>query len=232
MFLVGEEENSRCPSFSPLLLFISKGHELKAYGISYFQLRSWSHAVRAAIGQIFENNFCQSVQKHWRERGREKKKGNSKAFCVTRKHKKRRKFKTILFWYEEVAGRWMEKKNVLMLNYLWKKLSRKLFQCTEKSFPCFFYSYFFCFFNFVPQQSLNFSFYVSFCEINCIKIQAMSQSSSKSILAEILCVLFTLTSSFVSDWKKKLVFSRTNEIKTYGLVQHLILGILRDLILQ
>ena len=41
MFLVAEEENSRCPRFNPLLLFnpsllfICKGHGLKAHGISY-----------------------------------------------------------------------------------------------------------------------------------------------------------------------------------------------------
>ena len=35
MFLVVEEEDSRCSSFNPLLLFISKGHGLKAHGISY-----------------------------------------------------------------------------------------------------------------------------------------------------------------------------------------------------
>ena len=33
-----------------------------------------SFALKAAIGQSFENNFCQSVQKHWREGEREKKK--------------------------------------------------------------------------------------------------------------------------------------------------------------
>ena len=36
MFLVAEEENSRCSHFNPPLLFISIGHELKEHGISYF----------------------------------------------------------------------------------------------------------------------------------------------------------------------------------------------------
>ena len=42
MFLVAEKENSRCSRFSPSLLFnppllvISKGHRLKANGISYY----------------------------------------------------------------------------------------------------------------------------------------------------------------------------------------------------
>ena len=35
MFLVVEEENSRCYRFNPPLLFISRGHGLKAHGISY-----------------------------------------------------------------------------------------------------------------------------------------------------------------------------------------------------
>ena len=64
MFLVDEEENSRCSRFNPRLLFISKGHELKAHDICHF--RSWSQAFIAAIGQ-FENNFCQSVQNRGRE---------------------------------------------------------------------------------------------------------------------------------------------------------------------
>ena len=38
MFLVTEKENSRCLSsgFNPPLLFISKGHGLKAHSISYY----------------------------------------------------------------------------------------------------------------------------------------------------------------------------------------------------
>ena len=36
MFLVVEGENSRCYRFNPPLLFISRGHGLKAHGISYF----------------------------------------------------------------------------------------------------------------------------------------------------------------------------------------------------
>ena len=38
-------------------------HGLKAHGISYKYLRSWSHTLKVAIGEKFENNFCQSVQK-------------------------------------------------------------------------------------------------------------------------------------------------------------------------
>ena len=62
------------------------------------------------------------------------------------------------------------------------------------------------------------------------KIQTISL-----VLAEILCVLFTLMSSFASNWKKNvpaswIFFSRTNEVKSYGLAQHLILRMLRDLI--
>ena len=45
----------------------------------------------------------------------------------------------------------------------------------------------------------KFSFYVSLCEINCIKIQTVSLILNVTILAEILCDLFTLTLSFASD---------------------------------
>ena len=38
-------------------------HGLKAHGISYKYLRSWSHTLKVAIEEKFENNFCQSVQK-------------------------------------------------------------------------------------------------------------------------------------------------------------------------
>ena len=34
MFLVAEEEDSRCCCFSPKLLFISKGHGLRAHSIA------------------------------------------------------------------------------------------------------------------------------------------------------------------------------------------------------
>ena len=36
MFLIAEEENSRCSRFNLPLLFISKEHRLKAHGISYY----------------------------------------------------------------------------------------------------------------------------------------------------------------------------------------------------
>ena len=35
MFLIAEEQNSRCSHFNPPLLFISKGHGLKAQDIYY-----------------------------------------------------------------------------------------------------------------------------------------------------------------------------------------------------
>ena len=35
MFLVAEKEDYRCSRFNPPLLFISKGHDLKAHAISY-----------------------------------------------------------------------------------------------------------------------------------------------------------------------------------------------------
>ena len=71
MFLADEEENSRYSRFSPRLLFISKGHELKAHGIYHF--RSWSQALIAAIEQ-FENNFCQSKSADENEKEKREKK--------------------------------------------------------------------------------------------------------------------------------------------------------------
>ena len=48
----------------------------------------------------------------------------------------------------------------------------------------------------------NISFYVPFFQLNCIKIQTMSLVLHLSeISAMILCDLFTLTSSFASDFK-------------------------------
>ena len=40
--------------------------------------------LKATIGQIFENNFCQLVQKHWREREKEEKQevGDNLSVCV------------------------------------------------------------------------------------------------------------------------------------------------------
>ena len=35
IFLIAEKENPRCSHFNPPLLFISKGHGLKAQNISY-----------------------------------------------------------------------------------------------------------------------------------------------------------------------------------------------------
>ena len=67
-----------------------------------------------------------------------------------------------------------------------------VFQCTEKSFPCYF-------FQLCSTANSKFSFYVSLCEINCIKIQTISLVLNLSILVEILCILFALTSSFASD---------------------------------
>ena len=100
-------------------------------------------------------------------------------------------------------------KNLLILYYLWKNLSKfsneqkKVFHAADSKF----------------------SFNVSLCKINCFKIQTINLVS-KSILAEVLCVLFTLTSSFDSDWKKtssqlNVFFSRASEIKICGLVQQL-----------
>ena len=51
---------------------ISKQHGLKAHGISFYYFRSWSNVLKAAIGQVLENNFCRSVSNPI-EKGKNKK---------------------------------------------------------------------------------------------------------------------------------------------------------------
>ena len=80
------------------------------------------------------------------------------------------------------------------------------------------------FFQLYPTANHTFSFYVLLREINCITIQAISLVLNVSILAEILRVLLSLTSSFASDWKISSnhlnFFSiRANKTKTCGPVQ-------------
>ena len=62
-FLVVEEHNSTCPTFNPSLLFISKGHGLKAHDISFLKMQHWSHAPKAEVEEKYINNFWHSVQK-------------------------------------------------------------------------------------------------------------------------------------------------------------------------
>ena len=108
-------------------------------------------------------------------------------FCL-----KRQKFKTILIWRNR--KKMNRNKNLLMIYYLWKKLP-KFSSALKKVFHAF--SFQLC-----STANSKFSFYVSFSKIYCTKIQTMSQVLHLSILGEILSVLFTLTSSFASDWKK------------------------------
>ena len=77
-------------------------------------------------------------------------------------------------------------------NILFMEKDFQVFQYTEKNFPC-------VFFQLCSTANFKFSFYVSLYETNCIKIQTISLVLNLSILEEILCVLFTLTSLFASD---------------------------------
>ena len=70
MFLVVEEKDSRCFRLNSPLLFIPKGHGLKAYGMS--QLRSCSHALKVAIGEKTSKTVLE----------RRKKKANAKLFAL------------------------------------------------------------------------------------------------------------------------------------------------------
>ena len=75
-------------------------------------------------------------------------------------------------------------KNLLILYYLLKKLS-KFSDAQKKVFHAF--SFQLC-----SRANSKFSFYISLCEINCIKIQTMSLVLNMSILAGILYLLLTL----------------------------------------
>ena len=104
-------------------------------------------------------------------------------FCLeswSRYHynKKHRKLKIIWTW----------RRSKKMNRNKWKKLS-KFSNAHKKVFHAFF-------FNIVPQQILSFLFIVHFVKSSLVL--------SLSILAEILCVLLTLTLSFASDWNKNM----------------------------
>ena len=117
---------------------------------------------------------------------------------------------------------------MLVLYYLWKKFSK--FSHLEKKV---FYAFSF---QLCSTANPKFSF-VSLCEINCIKIQTMSLVSKSIYFSrDSLCFIYfdviirqRLKKS--SSWLNFFV-SCVNEIKTCSLVQQLILGMLRDLILQ
>ena len=51
-------------------------------------VRYWSHVFTATTDGTHVSNFCRSVQKRYREKERERKKDNCKAFCVTRERNK------------------------------------------------------------------------------------------------------------------------------------------------
>ena len=146
-------------------------------------------------------------------------------FCLEKRaryhyNKKRRKFKTVFICRSS--------RKLLILYYLWKKFF-KFSNAQKKVFHAFT-------FRLCSTANSKFSFYISLYEINCIRIRTMNLVLNLSILAEILCVLFTVSHNLQRLKKKfklvKLFFSHTNEIKSCSLVQQLILGILKDLFLQ
>ena len=88
-----------------------------------------------------------------------------------------KKFKTIL-----ILGsiRKMSRKKLTDIMLFMEKVFQ-VFQCIKKSFHGF--SFQFC-----STANSKFYFYVSLCEINCIKIQTIGRLGS--ILAEILCFVY------------------------------------------
>ena len=120
-------------------------------------------------------------------------------------------------------------KNLLILYYLWKKLS-KFSDAQKKVFHAF--SFQLC-----STANSKFSLRKTLWEINCFKIQTKSLVS-KFIYFSRFCLCFIYFEVIIRQRLKKkfklveLFFSRANEIKTCGLVQQMILHIFRDLILQ
>ena len=108
-------------------------------------------------------------------------------------HKKQNKrcwnVETILIWRS--SRKMNRNKNLLILYYLWKKLSK----LQKKVFHAF--SFQVC-----STANSKFSSYISLCDINFIKIQTMSLVLSPSILAETFCVLFTSRHNSLATEKK------------------------------
>ena len=44
-----------------LLLIIYTAHDMKAHGISYYQVQSWSHASWVTNHETLRKNFCHSI---------------------------------------------------------------------------------------------------------------------------------------------------------------------------
>ena len=101
-------------------------------------------------------------------------------------------FKTILIWRS--SRKININKNLVILYYLWKKLS-KFFNAQKKVFYAL--SFQLC-----SAANSKFSFYVSLCEINCIKIQAMSLVS-KSIYFSRDSLCFIYFDVIICQWLKK-----------------------------
>ena len=124
-----------------------------------------------------KNYFCRKAPddcfclETWFRYHYNKKRLNSKIILIWRSSGKMNSVLTIII------------KNVLILYYLWKKVSK--FCDAQKKFSVLFL------FSFVPQQVLNFFFYVSLCEINCIKIQTISLASESIYFSrDSLCFIY------------------------------------------
>ena len=142
-------------------------------------------------------------------------------------NKKSQKFKTILI--SRSSRKMTRDKNLLILYYLQKKLP-KLSNAQKKVSHAL--SFQLC-----STANPEFSFYILLCEINSIKTETVSLVS-KCIYFRRDSLCFIYFDVIICQQLKKKVqaswtfFSQTNEIKTCSFVQQLILGILRDLILQ
>ena len=71
IFLAVEQQDSICCHLNSPLLFISKGHDLKACDMWYQKFLSWLNTPKETIEEKYTNNFCQTIQKHCYEKGKE-----------------------------------------------------------------------------------------------------------------------------------------------------------------
>ena len=120
-------------------------------------------------------------------------------------------------------------KNLLTLYYSCKKLS-KFSSAQINVFHAFS-------FHFYSTANSKFSFCVSLRETNCIKNQTMSLNSKSIYFIRYSLCLIYIDVIIHQRLKKKfqvveLFFSHVNERRTCGLVQQLILGMLKDLIVR
>ena len=157
MFLTVEWRDSICPCLNWPLLFISKAHGIKAYGILYWLVWFWPHTLLITNNSLLWKNLCQSVQRWRREGVNEKKQKLLQSFCVILEHSNRikqlveisetqlssylRKTKLMLLFkaMSAIFIKFLFFHQMIALQKLWKMLfisSKKLFSFSRYSIFC------------------------------------------------------------------------------------------------